>query len=176
MGMTFEKFRRMKDMGFLDNFKAAMQRGVDAANANIERQRAEQAAAAGAARPQPQAKPQPRTGHKLPEGVVMASLDDLEPIALGTNSRGQEVIMHVRGAFLAKPMGTCTLDTGAQRTEIKRIVRETLAREMAPQIESMGDLKFLMVFANRMNQTVCEALKAHGFEAAVKLPLVIRPN
>ena len=63
-------------MGFLDNFKAAMQRGVDAANANIERQRAEQAAAAGAARPQPQAKPQPRTGHKLPEGVVMASLDD----------------------------------------------------------------------------------------------------
>ena len=174
--MTFEKFRRMKDMGFLDNFKAAMQRGVDAANANIDRQRAEQAAAAGAAGPQPQAKPQPRTGHKLPEGVVMASLDDLEPIALGTNSRGQEVIMHVRGAFVAKPMGTCTLDTGAQRTEIKRIVRETLAREMAPQIESMGDIKFLMVFANRMNQTVCEALKAHGFEAAVKLPLVIRPN
>ena len=35
-------------MGFLDNFKAAMQRGAEAANANIERQRAEKAAAEGA--------------------------------------------------------------------------------------------------------------------------------
>ena len=40
-------------MGFLDNFKAAMQRGAEAANANIERQRAEKAAAAGTARAAP---------------------------------------------------------------------------------------------------------------------------
>lgn len=44
-------------MGFLDNFKAAMQRGVEAANANIERQKAEKAAAERAARPQSPARP-----------------------------------------------------------------------------------------------------------------------
>jgi len=46
------------DMGFLDNFKAAMQRGAEAANANIERQRAEKAAAQGASGTQMQARPQ----------------------------------------------------------------------------------------------------------------------
>ncbi len=176
MGMTFEKFRRMKDMGFLDNFKAAMQRGVDAANANIERQRAEQAAAAGAARPQPQAKPQPRTGHKLPEGVVMASLQDIGPIDLGTDSKGQNVVMNISGTILAKPMGQSTLDPNAQREEIKRIARESLSREMAPQIESMGDLKFMLTFANRMNRVVCEDLKAYGYEAAFRIPLMITPK
>lgn len=159
-------------MGFLDNFKAAMQRGVEAANANIERQKAEKAAAERAARPQSPARPQ----SKLPEGVVMATLNDMEPIALGTNSKGQEVIMHVNGTLLAKPMGPVTLDANAQRMEIKRIVREKLQSEMVSQIESMGDLKFLMMFANRMNRAVCEELKAHGYEAAVKIPLVIRPN
>lgn len=174
--MTFGKFRRMKDMGFLDNFKAAMQRGVDAANANIERQRAEQAAAAGAARPQPQAKPQPRTGHKLPEGVVMASLQDIGPIDLGTDSKGQNVVMNISGTILAKPMGQSTLDPNAQREEIKRIARESLSREMAPQIESMGDLKFMLTFANRMNRVVCEDLKAYGYEAAFRIPLMITPK
>jgi hypothetical protein len=166
----------MKDMGFLDNFKAAMQRGVDAANANIERQRAEQAAAAGAARPQPQAKPQPRTGHKLPEGVVMASLQDIGPIDLGTDSKGQNVVMNISGTILAKPMGQSTLDPNAQREEIKRIARESLSREMAPQIESMGDLKFMLTFANRMNRVVCEDLKAYGYEAAFRIPLMITPK
>ncbi|MBP5417489.1 MAG: hypothetical protein J6Y58_08195 [Clostridiales bacterium] len=163
-------------MGFLDNFKAAMQRGVDAANANIERQRAEQAAAAGAARPQPQAKPQPRTGHKLPEGVVMASLQDIGPIDLGTDSKGQNVVMNISGTILAKPMGQSTLDPNAQREEIKRIARESLSREMAPQIESMGDLKFMLTFANRMNRVVCEDLKAYGYEAAFRIPLMITPK
>ena len=163
-------------MGFLDNFKAAMQRGVDAANANIERQRAEQAAAAGAAGPQPQAKPQPRTGHKLPEGVVMASLQDIGPIDLGTDSKGQNVVMNISGTILAKPMGQSTLDPNAQREEIKRIARESLSREMAPQIESIGDLKFMLTFANRMNRVVCEDLKAYGYEAAFRIPLMITPK
>jgi len=163
-------------MGFLENFKAAMQRGAEAANANIERQRAEKAAASGTARQQMQARPQPHQNHKLPEGVVMASLQDIEPIALGTNSKGQNVIMNINGTILAKPMGQSALDANAQREEIKRIAWETLSREMIPQIESMGDLKYLMLFANRMNRVVCEELKAHGYEAAFRIPLVIRPN
>ncbi|MBR2750846.1 MAG: hypothetical protein IKD90_06925 [Clostridiales bacterium] len=160
-------------MGFLDNFKAAMQRGAEAANANIERQRAEKAAAAGTARPQ--ASHQARPHNKLPDGVVMASLDSIEPIALGTNSSGQNVIMKIHGTILAKPMGQSTLDPNAQREEIKRITLETLSREMVPQIESMRDVKFLMTFANRMNRVVCENLKAYGYEAAFRIPLMIAP-
>lgn len=163
-------------MGFLENFKAAMQRGAEAANANIERQRAEKTAASGTARRQMQARPQPHQNHKLPEGVVMASLQDIEPIALGTNSKGQNVIMNINGTILAKPMGQSALDANAQREEIKRIARETLSREMISQIESMGDLKYLMLFANRMNRVVCEELQAHGYEATFRIPLVIRPS
>ena len=139
-------------MGFLDNFKAAMQRGAEAANANIERQRAEKAAAANAARPQVQSKQQPHPNHKLPEGVVMASLSDIGPIELGTDSKGQNVVMNIGGTILAKPMGQSTLDANAQREEIKRIARDSLSREMAPQIESMGDVKFLMTFANSLRK------------------------
>jgi len=166
-------------MGFLDNFKAAMQRGAEAANANIERQRAEKAAAESrmVRRAQPQGRPQarPQQGHTLPEGVVAVSLNDMQ-IALGTNSKGQNVIMFIHGTLLAKPMGQTTLDKEAQKAEIGRIARETLEREIIHQIESMGDLKFLMMFANRMNRVICEEIKAHGYEAAMKMPLVIRPN
>ncbi len=162
-------------MGFLDNFKAAMQRGAEAANANIERQRAEKAAASGTTRQQMKARPQPHQNHKLPDGVVMASLDSIEPVALGTNSSGQNVIMKIHGTILAKPMGQSTLDPNAQREEIKRITLETLSREMVPQIESMRDVKFLMTFANRMNRVVCENLKAYGYEAAFRIPLMIAP-
>ena len=175
-GDDINDFRRMKDMGFLDNFKAAMQRGAEAANANIERQRAEKAAAANAARPQMQANHQPRPSHKLPEGVVMASLSDIGPMELGTDSKGQKVVMNIGGAILAKPMGQSTLDPNAQREEIKRIARESLSREMVPQIDSMGDVKFLMTFANRMNRVICEDLKAYGYEAAFRIPLMITPN
>ena len=40
----------------------------------------------------------------------------------------------------------------------------------------MGDLKFLMKAANDLNRTVCEELKARGYEAAFRIPMVIRPN
>lgn len=163
-------------MGFLDNFKAAMQRGVDAANANIERQRAEKAAAEAAQRPQrPQARPQARPQSRLPEGVVMASLMDMEPIPLGTNSNGLNVSVKISGAIHAKPMGTSSLDASTQREQIKSIARETLQRELTPRIDSMGDIKFLMLEANRLNKVVIAQLNAYGYEAAFKMPLVIRP-
>ena len=105
----------------------------------------------------------------------MASLSDIGPMELGTDSKGQKVVMNIGGAILAKPMGQSTLDPNAQREEIKRITLETLSREMVPQIESMRDVKFLMTFANRMNRVVCENLKAYGYEAAFRIPLMIAP-
>ena len=90
-------------MGFLDNFKQAMAAAKDAANNNIERQRAEKAAAEAAQKPQ---------------------------------------------------------------------VRPRQAR---PQIDSMGNLKFLMLEANRLNKVVIAELNARGYEAAFTMPLIIRP-
>ena len=106
----------------------------------------------------------------------MASLMDMEPIALGTNSHGQNVLMKISGSILAKPMGASALDAGAQREEVKTIVRETLTRELTPKIDSMGDIKFLMLEANRLNRIVVADLNARGYEAAFKMPLVIRPQ
>ena len=161
-------------MGFLDNFKQAMEAAKEAANNNIERQRAEKAAAEAAQRPQ--ARPQPaRTQSRLPEGVVQANLMQMDPIPLGTNSNGQNVMVSISGVIRAKAMGASSLDSNAQRVEIKNIVRETLTRELAPNINSMGDLKFLMLTANRLNPVVIEAIKARGYEAAFTMPLVIRP-
>ena len=167
-------------MGFLDNFKEGWKKGVEAANATLEKQRAEKAAAAGTvhpqAQPRPQARPQQAGHHSLPEGVIMVSLNDMEPIGLGTNSKGQDVFMHISGTFLAKPSGQTSLDAEAQRADVKRIAREVLEIELTPRIESMGDLMYLMKCANNLNKTVCEGLKAQGYDAAVKIPLVIRPN
>ena len=164
------------EMGFFDNFKAAMQRGVEAANANIVRQKAEQAARQNvrpAARPAPQRPAGAR--HQLPEGVVMASLMDMPPLQLGTNSNGQNVAVNISGAIHAKPMGVSSLDAAAQREEVKRIAAETIQRELTPKIDSMGDIKFLMLEANRLNKVVVAELNAHGYEAAFKMPLVVRP-
>ena len=110
-------------MGFLDNFKAAMKAGSEAANANIERQRAEKAAAENASRPQPQARPHQS---RLPEGVIMVMLNRIQPIALGVNSNGQNVLLTVNGTILAKPQGQSSLDDAAHRTEIRRIVTEII--------------------------------------------------
>ena len=160
-------------MGFLDNFKQAMAAAKDAANNNIERQRAEKAAAEAAQRPQ--AKQAQRPQSRLPEGVVQANLMQMDPILLGTNSNGQNVMAKVSGVIRAKAMGVSSLDSNAQREEIKSIVRETLTRELSPQINSMGDIKFLMLEANRLNKVVIAELNARGYEAAFTMPLVIRP-
>ena len=113
-------------MGFLDNFKQAMEAAKEAANNNIERQRAEKAAAEAAQRPQ--ARPQPaRTQSRLPEGVVQANLMQMDPIPLGTKSNGQNVMVSISGVIRAKAMGASSLDSNAQRVEIKNIVRETLS-------------------------------------------------
>ena len=161
-------------MGFLDNFKQAMAAAKEAANNNIERQRAEKAAAEAAQKPQArpqQARPQSR----LPEGVVQADLMKMDPIALGTNSNGQNVQASISGVIRAKAMGVSSLDSNGQREEIKSIVRETLTRELSAQINSMGDIKFLMLEANRLNKVVIAELNARGYEAAFTMPLVIRP-
>lgn len=159
-------------MGFLDNFKAAMKAGAEAANANIERQRAEKAAAESAAHPRPQARPHQS---RLPEGVIMVSLNDMEPVALGTNSAGQNVALSVSGALLAKPDGATSLDAASQRNEIRNIATEIIRRELIPQIDSMGDLKCLMMAANNLNRVICEELKAHGYTAGMKMPLILHP-
>lgn len=161
-------------MGFLDNFKQAMAAAKDAANANIERQRAEKAAAEAAQRPQ--ARPQARPQSKLPEGVIMASLMEMEPIALGTNSQGQDVLVKISGAILAKPMGVSSLDAAGQREEVKNITREILTRELSSKADSMRDVKFLMLEGNRLNKVVIAELNARGYEAAFKMPLMIRPQ
>ena len=165
-------------MGFLDNFKQAMAAAKEAANNNIERQRAEKAAAEAAQRPQAnsQAKHAPRPQSRLPEGVVQANLMQMDPIALGTNSNGQNVQASVSGVIRAKAMGVSSLDSNGQREEIKSIVRETLTRELSPQINSMGDIKFLMLEANRLNKVVIAELNARGYETAFTMPLVIRPE
>ncbi len=160
-------------MGFLDNFKAAMKAGSEAADSIIERQRAEKAAAEAAARPKPEARPQQS---RLPEGVVMVNLNRLQPIELGVNSKGQNVLLTVNGTLHAKPLGQTALDADAQRNEIRNIAREVIIREMKPQIDSMGDLKFLMKSANDLNRTVCEELSVRGYQAAFRIPMVIRPN
>ena len=160
-------------MGFLDNFKAAMKAGSEAANANIERQRADKAAAENASRPQPQARPHQS---RLPEGVIMVALNRIQSIELGVNSKGQNVLLTVNGTLLAKQQGQTSLDDAAQRNKIRSIITEVIRRELAPQIDSMGDLKFLMKTANDLNRIVCEELKARGYDAAFRIPMVIRPN
>ena len=150
----------------------------DAANNNIERQRAEKAAAETALRPQvnSQAKHAPRPQSRLPEGVVQANLMQMDPIPLGTNSNGQNVMVNISGVIRAKAMGVSSMDSNGQREEIKSIVRETLTRELSPQIDSMGNLKFLMLEANRLNKVVIAELNARGYEAAFTMPLIIRPQ
>ena len=40
----------------------------------------------------------------------------------------------------------------------------------------MRDVKFLMLEGNRLNKVVIAELNARGYEAAFKMPLMIRPQ
>ena len=163
-------------MGFLDSFQAAMKAGAEAGNASIERLRAEKAAEESAAHPHPKAGSQARPQQsRLPEGVIMVSLNDMEPVALGMNSAGQNVALSVSGALLAKPEGETSLNAASQRNEIRSIAAEIIRRELTPQIDSIGDLKNQLTAANNLNRIICEELKAHGYTAGMKMPLILHP-
>ncbi|MBO4927474.1 MAG: hypothetical protein J5379_04400 [Clostridiales bacterium] len=167
-------------MGFFDNLKAAMQNGAQAANAHIERERAKQAAQApqqrtADTRTGAQDRPRTSSGSRLPEGVVQADLNKLDPIDLGMNAQGQNVKLKISGVMRVKPFGVCTMDDATQRTTVRSIVRNVIEREMAPQINSMGDLKFLIQAGTRLSPIITEELKASGWQSTFTIPLIIRP-
>ena len=154
-------------MGFLDNFKEAMKRGAEAADNYIERERANQAAAANAPKPSAHS----GTTHKsnLPEGVVMSSLDN-ELFVYG------DVTLAVSGALLTKRKDGDFSDPAAQRAEVKAIAREILERELPLRGADSGDLKTLLLAGTSIGKTILSDLDARGYEAAFKLPLMIRPK
>ena len=166
-------------MGFLDNFKQAMQNGANAANAHIERERAKQAASAPTARTAAgrpvSARPAVSSRHTLPEGVIMVDLEKLSQMNLGVNANGQQVILNIRGTMRAKPMGQTSLDADGQREEIRAIAQSVIFRELAPNINSMSDVKFLMTSANRISKVIVEEVKGRGYQSIFQLPLIIRP-
>ncbi len=176
-------------MGFFDNLKNAMRDGAAAANAYIEREKAkEQAgtlkpgakmppsgaacpqagAAAGASRP---------AGAKsnLPEGVFRISLMDWEPVSLGVEKDGKEVLVNVRGIVRAKAAEASAPDEASQRAEVQKIIRDCLERDLPLKISDVTDLKSYLMAANSMNPAILAELKSKGYQAMFEMPLVIRP-
>lgn len=163
-------------MGFMDNFKAAMQRGAEAANAYNERERAKQQAATPlAGKPQPRPTPRAAGNHTLPEGVFMVQLDQMEPIDVGTNAKGQNVVLKVSGVINAKSTSETTMDKNAQREAVIKIVRNCIHKNMVSQVGNATDFKYFLRAGTHMNPIVIQELKASGFDAVFKIPLIIRP-
>ena len=153
-------------MGLFDNFKEAMKRGSEAANAHIERERAKQQAAAQPA-VQPAQKHAPRKS-TLPEGVVMSTLPD-EPYIFG------DVKMRVTASILTKKRSGEQIDPAVQRQEIKDIAKEILMREIPASGAASGDLKACLLAGNHIGQIIIAELNSRGYEARFKIPLMIRP-
>ncbi|MBO4460249.1 MAG: hypothetical protein J5778_06295 [Clostridiales bacterium] len=152
-------------MGFLDNFKEAMKRGAEAADNYIEREKANQAASSTPAKPAAHS----TTTHKssLPEGVVMTTLDS-EIFTF------DDVSLTVSCSVLTKIINGEPKEASIQREDVRSIVREILTRDLPVSGATSGDLKILLKAGTSIGQTIIADLNSHGYEAAFKLPLMIR--
>jgi ribosomal protein S11 len=158
-------------MGFFDKLKDAMKQASE--NANRKNAGAQPQAAPQSAQPA-QAAHAPRKGN-LPEGVIMAFLDErnMEPIVYGTDENGKDLILRVSGAVYFKQDDPDDTDHAVLRKKVAGIAREHIVagiKTIDPE-----DLKSLLLLANRLGGEILEDLKANGYTASYKLPLILTP-
>ncbi|MBR5349098.1 MAG: hypothetical protein IK125_07675 [Lachnospiraceae bacterium] len=158
-------------MGFFDKLKDAMKQASE--NANRKNAGAQPQAAPQSAQPAKPAAAQRKGG--LPEGVIMAMLDErnMEPIVYGTDENGKDLILRVGGAILFKQDNPDDTDHAVLRKKVAGIAREHIVagiKTIDPQ-----DLKSLLLLANRLNTEILEDLKVNGYTASYKLPIMLTP-
>lgn len=155
-------------MGFFDKLKDAMKQASE--NANRKNACAQPQAAPQSAQP---AVAQRKGG--LPEGVIMAMLDErnMEPIVYGTDENGKDLILRVGGAILFKQDNPDDTDHAVLRKKVAGIAREHIVAGL--KTIDPEDLKSLLLLANRLNGEILEDLKANGYTASYKLPLILTP-
>lgn len=155
-------------MGFFDKLKDAMKQASENANrktAGVQPQAASQ-------------NPQPATAQRksrLPEGVIMAMLDErnMQPIVYGTDENGKDLVMRVSGAIHFKQDNPDDTDHAVLRKKVAGIAREHIVAGL--KTIDPEDLKSLLLLANRLNGEILEDLKANGYTASYKLPLILTP-
>ena len=165
-------------MGFFDDLKEGIRRGTEAAQRAREEEAAKEAtkkAGKKGAAPQPAATGTGRKpGSTLPEGVYMVNLKKvMEPIVYGTDENGADLILQVSGSIMFRQDEPDSTDVSELRRQVASIAREKI-RAALPSMD-MSDQKNRMVVANGLNQMIRDALKAKGFTAVFKLPLIIDP-
>lgn len=158
-------------MGFFDKLKDAMKQATE--NANRKNESAQPQAAPQSAQPA-QTAHAPRRGG-LPEGVIMAMLDErnMKPIVYATDENGKDLILRVGGAILFKQDQPDDTDHAVLRKQVAGIAREHIAAGI--QTIDPQDLKSLLKLANQLNGEILEDLKKNGFTASYKLPLMLTP-
>lgn len=177
-------------MGFLDSFKDAMKRGNEAANNYIERERAKEAAAAGTARPgtagagtaRPGTGPSGRsasthgTANRLPEGVFAIALTHDEIFECGLKSDGTPLRVSAFGEIRMKAKDPSQFEGKDQRAIAKEIIYDALRNALTGREDDLNELKRLMLLPRQISPVITDALNSAGFEAAFKMPLMLKPQ
>ena len=85
-----------------------------------------------------------------------------------------DVSLTVSCSVLTKIINGEPKEASVQREEVRSIVREILTRELPVSGATSGDLKILLKAGTSIGQTIIADLNSRGYEAAFKLPLMIR--
>jgi len=161
-------------MGFLDDLKEGIRRGTEAAQ-RVRDEEAAKEAAKKAGKTGTATKPAAaKTGRQLPEGVYMVNLKNaMEPIVYGKDENGADFVLRVSGNIMFKQDTPDSTDAEELKKQVAAIAREKI--EAALLTLDLSDQKARLVAANGLDQLIRDDLKAHGFTAVFKLPLILNP-
>ncbi|MBO4637072.1 MAG: hypothetical protein J5685_07990 [Clostridiales bacterium] len=175
-------------MGFLDSFKDAMKRGSEAANNYIERERAKEASAAAASPATARTAPSGGTGpsgrsssthstaNRLPEGVFAIALTHDEIFECGLKSDGTPLRVSAFGEIRMKAKDPSQFEGKDQRAIAKEIIYDALRNALTGREDDLNELKRLMLLPRQISPVITDALNSAGFEAAFKMPLMLKPQ
>ncbi|MBO7451444.1 MAG: hypothetical protein J6U54_13855 [Clostridiales bacterium] len=149
-------------MSFLDNLKAAMERGAKAANDYCEREKA--------AKPVPTAKPVQRVNTD-PSAPFKFAVKNESPIIVTDPITDEQIV------FKLLADGRAKLDDPSdyEGKDYKKILRDTVIEIVTEKmndpffLSNPKDLKTLLLAQNRMRTTVTTELKAKGFTAVFRI-------
>ena len=148
-------------MGFLDNFKAAMERGAKAANDYCEREKAKQT--------QPVKKVQPKPADpSAPFKFVVRTDEAIEVTDCLTNDK-------VRFNILADGVAKLDMPSAFEGKDHKAILRQTVIETVTARLNdpiffpNAKDLKTTLLVQNRLRTIVAEDLKLKGYSTAFKM-------
>ena len=157
-------------MGFLDDFKDAMERGKVAADNYIERERAKEAEMSLPTHPDNKAAQMTKHPDD-PSSPFAMTVKNEEPITVTDPATGKEVKFNILANGRAQLRDPHSYEGQDYKEIAKSAVLETVTSLLRNPVflPNATDVKTLMMLSNKLVGPVTEALNTKGFNVAFKM-------